>query len=52
MRRTGVFVFAIPFRIWLLLMLVLAAVLLTMGLVQAVKTEVRQARGRRRRARR
>jgi len=51
-RRSGVFVFAVPFKIWLLLMLVIASLLLTIGLMQAIKTEVRQARKRKRRARR
>jgi hypothetical protein len=46
------FGFALPFRIWLLLTLVVAAVLLTIGLVQAIKTEMRQARMRKRRTRR
>jgi hypothetical protein len=38
-RRSGVFVFAVPFRIWLLLMLVIASVLLTIALMLATKTE-------------
>ena len=40
------FGFAEPFGIWLLLTLVVAAVLLTTGLGQAVNTEMRQARMR------
>jgi hypothetical protein len=46
------FGFAPPFRIWFLLVLVIAAVLVTVGLVQAIRTEVRQARRRSGRARR
>jgi uncharacterized membrane protein len=43
------FMFAVPFRIWFLLMLVIAAVVLAIGLVRAIRTEVWQRRvGKRR----